>query len=69
MTYQLAGHMRGPPARRGVLDIAASPRIAAMADAPPFNWDEAFDKALEALVNGLVGGRSSTDSQPRGRRA
>ncbi len=57
VTYQLAGHMRGPSTGRGMLDGAAFPRIAAMADTPAFDWDKAFERALDAVVDGLVGSR------------
>jgi AcrR family transcriptional regulator len=52
--YQLAGHMHGSASGRGTIDPAAFPRIAAMGDAPPFDWDRAFRRALDALVDGLV---------------
>ena len=51
---ELAGHMRGPAAGRGALDSAAFPRIAALHAAPAFDWDRAFDRALDALIDGLV---------------
>jgi AcrR family transcriptional regulator len=54
VAYELAGHLRGPGEGRGTLDGAAFPRIAAMAAAPPFDWDRAFDRALNALIEGLV---------------
>jgi AcrR family transcriptional regulator len=54
VAYELAGHMRGPSSGRGVLDADAFPNIAAMAGAPPFDWDRAFSRALDALIDGLV---------------
>jgi TetR/AcrR family tetracycline transcriptional repressor len=65
VAYQLGGHMRGPATGRGSLDSVAFPRIAAMHMAPPFDWDRAFARALEALVDGLVPGRAS--DAPAGR--
>ncbi len=55
VAYELGGHMRGPAACRGVLDTEAFPHIAAMAAAPAFDWARAFDRALDALIDGLVG--------------
>jgi AcrR family transcriptional regulator len=54
VAYQLAGHMHGPASGRGTLDPDAFPRIAAMQSAPPFDWDRAFARALDALLDGLV---------------
>ncbi len=54
VAYELAGHMRGPAAGRGAFDPEEFPHIAAMAAAPPFDWDRAFDRALDALIDGLV---------------
>lgn len=52
--YELGGHMRGPASGSGSLDPIAFPRIAAMQNAPAFDWDRAFAHALDALVDGLV---------------
>jgi TetR/AcrR family tetracycline transcriptional repressor len=57
VTYQLAGHMRGPTTGRGTLDREAFPRIAAMENAPLFDWDRAFEHALDALITGLTRAR------------
>jgi hypothetical protein len=51
-TYQLAGHMAGPPA--GTVAPADFPRVAALTEAPPFDWDRAFGHALDALIDGLT---------------
>jgi AcrR family transcriptional regulator len=54
VAYELAGHMRGPAAGRGTPEPDEFPRIAAMAAAPPFDWDRAFARALDALIDGLA---------------
>jgi AcrR family transcriptional regulator len=54
VAYELAGHMGGPVAGRGALDPAEFPHIAAMATVSAFDWDRAFDRALDALIDGLV---------------
>jgi AcrR family transcriptional regulator len=54
VSYQLAGHMRGPGSGRGAIDPEVFPRIAAMAGRPALNWDRAFERALDALVDGLT---------------
>ena len=53
VTYQLAGHMGGQSTGTGSFDAAELPRIAAMTG-PPFDWDRAFERALDALIDGLV---------------
>jgi TetR/AcrR family tetracycline transcriptional repressor len=54
VTYQLAGHMRGPSTGTGSFDAAAFPKIAAMTGGRPFDWDRAFARAVDALIDGLV---------------
>jgi AcrR family transcriptional regulator len=59
VAYELAGHMHGPASGRGALDPDAFPHVAAMVDAPSFDWDRGFRRALDALVDGLVARRAS----------
>lgn len=58
VAYQLAGHLRGSGGARGTPDAAAFPRVAALADSPPLDWDAAFEHALDALLGGLAPGRA-----------
>jgi AcrR family transcriptional regulator len=56
--YQLAGHMRGSRGAGGVPDPGAFPRLAALDSSPAFDWDRAFARALDALLDGIAPRRS-----------
>jgi TetR/AcrR family transcriptional regulator, tetracycline repressor protein len=54
VSYQLAGHMRGSEGARGTLDTGAFPRIVEVTGEPPFDWEQAFEYAVDALMRGLL---------------
>lgn len=50
--YRLAEHMIGPAGARDVADGAAFPRMPTVDGAAPFDWNPAFERALDALIDG-----------------
>ena len=56
VAYQLAGHMSGPASGPGALDAAAFPHVAAAATEPALDWERAFGRALDAIIDGFTAG-------------
>ncbi len=56
VAYQLAGHMSGAASGIVAVDASAFPRVAAMAAGPAFDWERAFGRALDAVIDGFTGG-------------
>lgn len=56
VAHQPAGHMSGPAPGVRTVDAAAFPHVATMATGPAFNWDLAFGRALDAVIDGFTAG-------------
>ena len=54
VAYQLAGHMSGAASGTAAVDAGAFPHVAAMASIPAFNWECAFGRALDGVIDGFI---------------
>lgn len=54
VAYQLAGHMSGAASGTAAVDAGAFPHVAAMASGPAFNWERAFGRALDGVIDGFT---------------